>query len=497
MRRVNFVERFLSMRPGLFAAAIAAAFVIGCGHFGSTLSAPQGAAPARGFGVHRSDTIAFHVHTWINADHAQPAPVWSSVQQYLDYAIVGQSVHDLPLASSIAAAGIGVVEYTNPNRQSQIGTPHFPNNLPSDYAHDCLGERIYKVGYGEATPPPPTPQPTPTDYAMYLMDPHSANLAVSWATEVTTFWTQSGVAPAYVFEDDADSINSTAPAKPCHYGQPDWTNATNGLDSTMMTEATAAGENVAVLYNGLGSPAHPLPTKMPDAIGVNQTAAGGMAENCYSRQPAATAANPDPKPFPEKDSEWLQTENVEIAMAAAQKMFVCNANSDQAIDADKKTGLRLYVIASFLLTYDPNTTVLDEQFRPASGFSVFPESQIVATNPLSPQPLQIADLYVGGVYARQYGECYIDGALLGSCAAVVNPSSTTTYPFPLIGVYGGTLELVGGGVLDTKAKVKLTATIPATLGPRSAVIAYATPAPSPSLSPSPSPSLSPSPSPTP
>ena len=471
-------------------AVVAAAFIVGCGHFGFLVGTHPGGV-ANSAIAHRADAT-MHLHTWIYADHAQPAPDWQAVAQYLDYAMVGQSVPDKPLAAAIAAAGIDVVEYTNPNRQVQIGPPHFPNNLPSDYAHDCKGDRIYRVGYGVATPPP-GPAPTPTDHAMYLMDPHSVNVAASWAAEVTSFWQQAGIAPTFVFEDTADSVDSVKPRDPCNYAQPDWTNATNAMGQTMLSAAAAVGEDVAIVYNGLASPLHPSPTHMPDAIGMNAASAGGMAENCYSRQPASTALDPDPAPYPEKDAQWLETEGVEIAMTAAQKIFVCNANSDHAQDADQRASLRLYVIASFLLTYDPNTSVLDEQFRPASGFPVFPESQIVALDPIGVPPLQIADLAIRGVFARQYGTCFVKGAPIGPCATVVNPSSTTAFPFPFAGGYAGTLRLVGGGVLDAGARVKLTTTLPSTMNPRSAVIAYGAPAPSPSPSSSPSPSPSDSP----
>jgi hypothetical protein len=218
-----------------------------------------------------------------------------------------------------------------------------------------------------------------------------------------------------------------------------------------------------------------------------------MAEDCYSRQAASTPSNPDPQPIAAHDSQWLDTEYLEMSMAAAQKMFVCNAAGDHTADAEKRTALRLYVMASFLMTYDPNTSVLDELFLPASGFPVFPESQIVALAPLTQPPTQISDLSIGGVYARQYASCYIKGAPIGQCVMVVNPSVTATYPFPFPDTYLGSLKLVGGGVLERRATVAFISQVPLTVGPRSAVIAYgsATPGPSPTPSASPSPSATP------
>src|SRR5450432_2433500 len=128
-------------RSSLFGAVSIAALLVGCGHLGSLAPSagavnPLGVSRARAFG-----TIPIHVHTWTYADRVAPAPDWAGVQPYLDYAMVGQSNADLQLAGQIAASGIGIVEYTNPNRQAQYGAPHFPNDLPSDYAHDCRKSR--------------------------------------------------------------------------------------------------------------------------------------------------------------------------------------------------------------------------------------------------------------------------------------------------------------------------------------------------------------------
>src|SRR5690242_15544141 len=171
-------HRVFDVRTILFALGIAAVLAVGCSRSTSTFAAPRGPAPPEL--VHRDDQVPARLLTWINADHATPAPDWATVRRYLDFALVGQGVRDLPLAESIATAGIGVVPYTNPNHQAQYGKPHFPDNLPQDYAYDCLGARIYKIGYGSPTPPP-GPPPTPTDYATYVMDPHSTHLAQSWA----------------------------------------------------------------------------------------------------------------------------------------------------------------------------------------------------------------------------------------------------------------------------------------------------------------------------
>ncbi len=488
MQRTRFNGRGAAVSAvGWWVLACAAAFVVGCGHLGGIAPALGPSAAGRSGISSRPFDVPPHVRTWTDADHTRPWLDWSTVTPYLDYAIVGQGTHDIALAQQIHAAGIAVVEYTEPNRQAGSGAHHFPYDMPGDYAYDCGGDRIYRVGFGSATPPP-GPPPTPPDHAIYLMDPHSAHLASSWAAEVTAF-AQSAGSPAYVFEDTADSV-ANMDTTPCGFDQTDWSAAANALDATMAADAAAQGDDVALIFNGLAAPYSPAPDWVPPATALTATASGGMAEDCYSRQPPLTRAHPDPTPVPVTDAAWMVTENVESFMAAAQKTFICNAKSDLTSDADVLTALRTYVDASFLLTYDPSTSVLDEQFRPVSSFSVFPESGIVALEPLLPEPTQIADLLAGGVYARQYAACYAATVPIGPCAAVVNPSTTATYAFPFPGVYQGFVKLKGGGVLDRGAAIKLMIGVPGKLKPASATIAYGSAAPSPSPSPSPQPSPS-------
>lgn len=466
-------HRVFHVRALLFGLGAAAVLALGCSR---TMPAAIPRVPVGSAIAHR-DAAPARMMTWVDADRVSPAPDWGSVSKYLDFALVGQSLRDVPLATSISDAGIGVVMYTNPNHQAQYGKPHFPDNQPADYAHRCDGTRIYKLGYGSPTPPPPSPAPTPTDYATYLMDPHSTHLAQEWADEVTGFAGQSGVTPAFVFEDTADSIRGSS-AAPCHYSKASWTAASISLDQTMVDDASSTGVQASIVYNGLGMTAHPDPNQLPPEIGLNAAASGGMAENCYSLRQPSSPSDPNPPPQAAHGAQWLYTENVEIAMAAAQKRFVCNANSDNTTPAETLTGLRTYVIASILLAYDPATTIVDEAFLPQSGFPVFPEASIVATSPLTPAPADISQLLVGGLYARRYASCAVDGASIGACAVIVNPSASTSLPFPYPGVYPDSLRIVGGGVLDAGAKVKLVDGVPSSIRPRSAAIVYA-PAPTP------------------
>src|SRR5579859_1702527 len=117
-------HRVLHVRTIVFAIVAAAVLGVGCSHSPPIFATPRGQGSPEL--AHRDDQAPAHLLTWIDADHANPAPDWASVRPYLDFALVGQSVRDVQLAQAIQAGGIGVVPYTNPNHQAQDGKPHFP-----------------------------------------------------------------------------------------------------------------------------------------------------------------------------------------------------------------------------------------------------------------------------------------------------------------------------------------------------------------------------------
>ena len=163
-----------------------------------------------------------------------------------------------------------------------------------------------------------------------------------------------------------------------------------------------------------------------------------MAEGCYS------GGSTVPKPG---GSPWLGMEDTELAMAAQHKLFFCFASSEASAAAS--ADLRVYAYASFLLTYDPSTSIIWERFVTPSGFNVEPETGLVALNPTVPTPTTVTTLRTSShVFAREYATCYFRGASVGPCAAIVNSDYYNAYPFPYPGKYHHTLVLSGGGVLD-------------------------------------------------
>jgi hypothetical protein len=389
----------------LSAACLAALCIAGCA---------SGAAPgagSRAMATHHAKTVHFngivpsHVMTWVSikqSDNVSP----TQAAPYVDWAAV-----NVPDANAWSAAGIKTVLYTNPNRTGPGGEMYTQDE--TTFAHDCNGARITVLG-----------KPGPT----YQMDPRSPNLSQVWAAWVTRVL-QGKVHYDAIFDDSADSVRNLS-AVPCGFDQTAWTAASRVMDG-------AVGQ--PVVFNGLGTLSDGN-TNPPPAIGLNPTAFGGELEGCYNN---LTAYNPVPK-----RAVWQNYENTELTMSIQHKMFVCRGFA--APPAQTSYDLRLYMYASFLLSYDPGSSVISEKFSTPSNVQVEPESQLVALNPLIATPADISTLGSAPyTYGRQYADCYLGGQPIGACAAVVNADgSKQTHPFPWPGVYAHTLVLNGAGTLD-------------------------------------------------
>jgi hypothetical protein len=362
------------------------------------------AVPARKIG--RFDNVVpNHVLTWAwikTTDHVSP----TQAAPYLDWAVVNN-----PDANAFSAAGIKTVLYSDPNRVYP-GQPMYTND-ESTFAHDCAGNRITIKG-----------RPGPT----YQMDPHSQHLLQLWAAWVS--WElKGGIHYDVIFDDDADSAHNTS-ALPCGFTQSTWSAASNLMNGNL-------GQNL--VYNGLGTLADGI-SNPPPAIQLNPSTLGGLLEGCYGN---ILLTNP----YPIK-AIWENYENTELTMAAAHKLFVCR--NLKLTPAATSIPQRMYMYASFMLTYDPTSSMISEKFSTPSNVEVEPESGFVALDPLVPSPADISGLTTGPyTYGRQYADCYLNSQAIGSCAAVVNADGPKhAHPFPWPGVYAHTLVLNGAGVLD-------------------------------------------------
>jgi len=282
---------------------------------------------------------------------------------------------------------------------------------------------------------------------MKLMNPLSVTLRGMWNSFVNTAMSHGHFDA--VFSDDADDVYGIT-SMPCGYTPAFWLAATNA-------EQLFLGR--PVIYNGLSILSAGY--GVSDAIGLNISAIGGMMEGCYS-QPGSS-----PKPH---DAVWRTIENTELIMAQQNKLFFCYANN--VSPAASSVDARIYTYASYLLTYNVGTSVLWEYFGTPSGFHVQPEAALVATAPVIPSPRDISGLQrSSGVYAREYGACYVYGVAVGPCASVVNSDSQNARSFPFT-KYHHTLYLGGGGALDGGTLSVRGYAPPASLQPLGSVIAF-------------------------
>jgi len=368
--------------------------------------------------------------------HVQTADYWAGYggTKAVPAAVAAQAlswVETDPIGlSQIAPLGVKTIQYTDPNRAIP-GQPMFPTDEDA-FAHTCSGERARGGG---------------SQYrGQLLTNPHSKNLLRIWKDMVQRHNVR-GTFTA-VFSDNAVGA-ANAEDQPCGYNFDDWLRAESDLQR-------ALGQ--PVIYNGLEDFYN---QGVAREIVLNATALGGMMENCYSQLRPEHRVN---------GWKWTATEETEIRMAEAGKYFFCYGNdrtpADQAYDA------RLYTFASFLLTYDPRTTVLWEYYGTPSRGHVMPESRVVAFDPVVPDVSSIDQLRTpGGAYARAYKHCYIGGRSVGPCAAAVNPDPDAAHDANLRG-YNHTLSLVGSGVFDGGTIQINGAAPPSALAPLQGIVAF-------------------------
>lgn len=351
----------------------------------------------------------------VTAGQAAPVLTWAEV-----------SIQD---ASNISAAGIKTLDYIDPFRQAS--TDPLYTSDETTFAHDCSSNRI-PISIGSTS--------------QYLMSPGSGdleNLINNWqAGELRT-----GHIDAF-FYDDIDTLYGVSPL-PCDPPASSW-------DSLISSFIQASAH--PVVFNGYAMNSDSA------ALITLSTVLGGMVEGCYADAWSGTA------PYT-TGSDWIRNENLQLAAAAAQKLFFCY--NTPISDGSSSLALRQFVYSSFLLTYSPASSVLWEYFSTASGLHVFPETEVVPNSPLvgasSVSGLQSA----GGAYVREYGACSINGQNAGPCAAVVNPSAASSVPFPTLSrSYGHTMAIAGYGVLDGGTVSASGPAPPSTMAPESGFVVF-------------------------
>jgi hypothetical protein len=414
---------------------LAGVFIIGvaaCSN-GSGSSVSQALPPAR-VNSASSSSASTHVLTadYLGGTHGTHSIKWSQAAPYLTWAET-----DVSDATAIHDAGIKTLYYLDPNR-TEPGNPFYTKHELT-FAHTCGGVRVDDEHDGVTAD---------------VMNPADSKMRSLFASYVS--WLKKQATFDAIFEDEAGALSAYeqydpfVPSLPCDYSNSPWLKAETGMNQA---------PSLPIIFNGL-SGLNGDGVSLSIALLAGSNTIGGNYEGCYDAEDQL------------KEDGWLwqDVENTELQVAAKNKIFECMLRSSKP--AADEIDARVYAYASFMLSYNPSTSVYWTFFKTASGLHVMPESELVALSPTLPAPVSIAGLkQPGGTYARQYQECYIAGVSVGACAAVVNPDTGTSHPFPF-SQYGHTLVLGGAGVLDGGTISTDGPAPPSSVGAVEAVIAF-------------------------
>lgn len=402
--------------------------------FGSCTSSVVAMAISNGSSSSSSGSAAPHVLTadYLGGTYGTHSISWSSAAPDLTWAFT--TIAD---STGIHAAGIKTMDYIDPDRTS-VGTPLYTSDS-STFALSCTGARVYD---------------TWDSVTEWVMNPASASMRAIFAAYVASV-ALHGKFDA-VFEDTAGPLSAYAgsdpfsPGYPCGYSDSSWINDEIGLNQS---------SPLPVIFNGLSKFNDEAPSMSLGLLAGSNTV-GGNLEGCYS-----TTSQPKLWSW-----IWRADENTELDVAAKNKLFICLAENRAA--ASSETDQRLYAYASFLLTYDPSTSVYWSEFATTTGLHVMPETGLVTLDPVVSAPANVSSLeQSGGTYARQYGKCYYKGSYVGPCAVVVNSDYSLSHPFPY-SQYHHTMTLSGSGVLDGGSVSFSGPAPPSTLPPLEARIVF-------------------------
>jgi hypothetical protein len=359
----------------------------------------------------------------------------SSAAPYLSWAETG-----IANTNSIAAAGIKTMVYFDGNRV-QSDDPLYSVLSGSEYAETCSGARI--SDYWD-------------DVTQYVTNNGSSAMRGAYASMVAS--ETAGNTVDAIYQDDSDPLSQdpisyfSPESLPCDYSDSTWL----ANERTMI-----AGLGHPVIVNGFSKVSESVPISIATQLLSSSGTMGGNMESCYAE---------DHSPPEQGVWVWVDMENTSLLTTGQDKYFQCWAMDPT--EASSAQTSRLYVLASFLLTYNRTYSILREDYGTPSGLHVMPESQIVPTDPVIATPSTVASLEKSDVYVREYRACYYAGKLVGQCAMVVNNDGAAHATPALSLTYHHTLSLSGNGILDGGSVSFEGAAPPSTIAAESAFVAF-------------------------
>lgn len=342
-------------------------------------------------------------------------------------------------APGIKAAGIHTQIYLDPNR---VGTtdPLYGYLNEGDFAHTCSNGRITIGG------------------SQYVTNFGNAGMVTAANSYLTSKEEEGPIDNVFVDNGGAlsayDEYSKISPGMPCGYTDAEWT--AQELTGYQLF-------NRPIVVNGLEAFTSTGGLSPVLALLADSNVQGGDLEGCYSDEQHAI----------EGQGAWPLIENTEITVNNEAKTFECMARDQEPANASYPE--RIFNLASFLMTYNPNYSIYAEEYATPDDFHVFPESGLVALDPLVPEPTDAQGIGAlqtpTGAYGREYGACYMRGSYVGKCAVAVSRDYGSPHNFPFSG-YTRTLTLSGNGVLDGGTASTNGPPPPSVMEPYTAVIAF-------------------------
>ncbi|MBV8245521.1 MAG: hypothetical protein JOZ38_06350 [Candidatus Eremiobacteraeota bacterium] len=386
----------------------------------------------------------------------ETAPPAIARRHVLTWAYWGQSGEDPTLGASWLAAHVDYIEtnptlatrfrsaggkyavvYTDPFRVIVARNEPFSDVPENGWFHTETGERVGRQfgGWG----------------VQNLLNPAAPATVSAFAALTRSFTQRFPGVFTHVFVDDVswDTLN-------VFYGA----NARGVEASDDAAYDRAVGEllqrsALPVFFNGLGNQDAHLHDVSGGTVFLNY-AAGGVHEGCFFNVRGARTGD-----------EWRFDENTLLYATSRGKDAVCLDNTSAA----SSVAARTYFLPSWWLTFDAAHSMAFENLPSPGNVKVFPEEALVPADPKQTANANVDELKTAsGAYARQFGACYKDGALLGACAAVVNPSASATVEMPSwVHAYSKVLTLDANNSFDG-GQARFSAGIPSELEPQHGVI---------------------------
>ncbi|HEV3085789.1 MAG TPA: hypothetical protein VGX96_01095 [Candidatus Elarobacter sp.] len=230
---------------------------------------------------------------------------------------------------------------------------------------------------------------------------------------------------------------------------------TNDADFIKANQKMLAAALKPVFVNGY-DPATRLPSyngKWLDSPNV----VGDEYEGCYTAEAGGNVAG-------DNNDKWAGTGNGILAVLAHNSKALC------MMTAAATPSNRIYLMASWWMTYSEGSTIAAPERPTSDGYTVRPEYDIV---PRQPRATATSDIHVlrssTGAYVREFATCYQARTPIGPCATIVNPSGSPVAMPRLAGSYTRSL-VVDDRSAYTGGQATWTGSMPAQLPALSAVV---------------------------